>query len=123
MNKPKSCPFCEYEGISMRVKTDVRGSVSGLTYLHPFPMFDPVSLGYAGERYEERLCLDYRFGVKFYCRRCGASTNYTWGQWHVPTPSQAEEFDAYLPLSSNFDENEEADTIARALEKWNRRAQ
>lgn len=115
------CPFCGWNGIHMRKKTQLRESVTGLMYLRGYPQFNPFSLGYEDTEYHEEHCYDYRFGIRFYCGRCRAETPYVWGEWHLPTEDEAEMFDDLPHACDRFSPDEERATIDRAIEAWNRR--
>ena len=117
-----SCPFCGHTGIHMRRKTQMRETVTGLRYMAEEDLFDSVSLGWSGVRQYERACYDYRFGIRFWCGRCRVSPPYVWGEWHLPTEDEAEEYTALPHACDRFDPEVERKTIEMARERWNRRA-
>ena len=112
----KPCPFCGWDGIHMRRKTQMRKSVTGFMYMRGYDQF------YAGQYFSEEPCYDYRFGVRFYCGRCRAETPYVWGEWHLPTEDEVETFDDLPHACERFDPDEERATIDKAIAAWNRRA-
>lgn|GEM_PF-5888582 len=122
MSGLKPCPFCGHDGVHLRKKTDMRQSVTGLKYMHSEDVLHPLYYGFIGTEQTERECYDYRFGVRYYCGRCGISPRYVWGEWHLPTEDEAEEFDALPHACDRFDEEQERESIEKARELWNRRA-
>ncbi len=114
-NELKPCPFCGHTGIHMRRKTQKRESVTGFKYIAGRYVFDQYS------EYEES-CLDYRFGIRFYCGKCHISPRYVWGEWHLPTEDEVEDYDELPHCCERFDSEQEAATIEMARELWNRRA-
>lgn len=122
-NSLEPCPFCGHTGIHMRRKTRTRESTSGLRYDRDMgcPYDDPLAGHYYGPVYKSMPCLDYRFGFRFYCGRCGASPYYVWGEWHIATEDEVDEYDLLPHCCDRFDEEEEAATIERARGMWNRR--
>ena len=123
MSEPelKSCPFCGYGEIRMRKKTQCRRTVTGLTYINTESILHPLYGGFIGTEQMERDCYDYRFAVRFYCGRCRCETPYVWGEWHLPTEDEAEEYDALPHCCERFDEEQECEAISRAMGIWNRR--
>ncbi len=117
------CPFCGHKGIHMRRKTQKRESVTGFKYMAGRDAYDPRTLGWVDLDEYEASCLDYRFGIRFYCGRCHISPLYVWGEWHIPTEDEVEDYDALPHCCDRFDPNQEADTIERAMRLWNRRAE
>lgn len=117
----RPCPFCGWQKIHMRKKTQMRESVTGFTYMRGYDQFDPVSLGYTGQEFREVHCYDYRFGIRFYCGKCKVETPYVWGEWHLPTEDEAETFDDMPHACERFDPDEEQVTIDKAIAIWNRR--
>ena len=116
MSKPlKPCPFCGYEGIYFRRKSDTRESVTGA--------MATIEQDW-GPSYEDHVS-DWRFGLKLYCGRCYASTGYQWGAWHIPTDSEIECYgDICFRIPNQYDEYEHrAEIEAKAIEAWNRRAE
>lgn len=111
----KPCPFCKHDGIHMRRKIKKRLSVTKATCI--------IEQGYGPDW--EAPVMDWRFGVKFYCGRCGASLRYVWGDWHVPDEGEIETFDAiFYELPQQFDSYEHKGAIiAEAIAAWNRRAE
>lgn len=122
MTDLKPCPFCGHSGIHLRKKTQMRESVTGKTYIAERDIFHPVSLGWVGVDQYERTCPDYRFGVRFYCGRCGISPLYEYGEWHLPEDDEIETYCDLPHCCERFDEERERDTIERAKAKWNQRA-
>ena len=111
----RKCPFCEYDGIHMRRKIKKRLSVTKATCI--------IEQGYGPDW--EAPVMDWRFGVKLYCGKCGASLRYIWGDWHIPDEDEIETFDAiFYSLPNQFDNYEFKDAIiAEAVAAWNRRAE
>jgi len=111
------CPFCGHTGIHMRKKTKTRTSVTGkMAYI--------ASDDYWAPGYDAHVS-DWRYGVRFYCGRCGASPYYTWGEWHIPDDDEIEMYgDVCFNISNQFDSYEDKDRIiAEARDTWNRRAE
>ena len=111
------CPFCGHTGIHMRKKTKTRASVTGkMAYI--------ASDDYWAPGYDAHVS-DWRYGVRFYCGRCGASPYYTWGGWHIPDDDEIEVYgDVCFNISNQFDFYEDKDRIiAEARDTWNRRAE
>lgn len=117
------CPFCGHSGVHMRKKTQMRVSVTGLTYIETHDAVSQEGFPVFGAYQNERPCYDYRFGVRFYCGKCRIETPYVWGEWHLPTADEAEEFDALPHACERFDAEQESDIIGRAAEIWNTRAE
>ena len=111
----KPCPFCVYEQIHLRRKSETRESVTGAKAL--------ITQTW-GPDYEVHVA-DWRFGVKYYCGKCYASTGYQWGGWHVPTEGEIETYEDYLyNIPYQFDHYESRDEVIReAAEAWNTRAE
>lgn len=110
----KPCPFCGYGKIHLRRKSETRESVTGAKAL--------ITQAW-GPDYEVPVA-DWRFGVKYYCGKCYASTGYQWGGWHVPTEGEIETYEDYLyNIPYQFDHYESRDEVIReAAEAWNTRA-
>lgn len=109
----KPCPFCGWDGIHQRHKLDCRDTASGATC---------VVENEWGHDYE-LVVRDYRFGVKYWCGRCKASTGYAWGVWHIPDEDEIETFgDVYFNLMTLWNEDEQRDAVNEAIAAWNRRA-
>ena len=111
----KPCPFCGYGKIHLRRKSETRESVTGAKAL--------ITQAW-GPDYEVDVA-DWRFGVKYYCGKCYASTGYQWGGWHVPTEGEIETYEDYLyNIPYQFDHYESRDEVIReAAEAWNTRAE
>ena len=120
MTKLLPCPFCNHDGIHLRKKTQKRESK--LTYEH----WSGEYTGY-GQYVPLAHCVvipmtDYRFGVKFYCGKCGASQRYVWGEWHLASKDEAEEYQDMPHRCELFNSEQEHETIEKAIAAWNRRA-
>lgn len=116
------CPFCGHHGIHMRKKTQMRATVTGLTYIATYDGVDQQGFVVPGAYEEVKTCYDYRFAVRFYCGKCRVETPYVWGDWHLPTPDEVETYDDLPHCCERFDEEQERDAIERAKSIWNNRA-
>lgn len=123
MDDLRKCPFCGHTGIHMRKKTHMRESITGFKYVATEPHYHPLTYGQDGTIQHERNCYDYRFGIRFYCGKCHISPPYIWGEWHLPTKEEAEEFDDLPHACERFDPQQEMETIDKAKSIWNRRAE